>query len=324
MESGALGKTQDIIIGHHTHQFRLIRGWGDLDPEFYPVNDCHEMVIDKSGRIFLLTNECKNNILIYDRSGKLLGSWGHEYPGAHGLTLHGGEEGEALFITDYERHQVFKTDLAGQVLMILDYPVETRMYAGPEQYLPTETAVAPNGDIYVTDGYGLQYVIQYDSRGRYIRHWGGKGTADDAFDCVHGIAVDDRAPGGPTLLITSRNQNALKRFSLDGVYQETIYLPGSFVCRPVIKGDHIYAAVFRSGSNTQEASGYITILDKNNRVISTPGGTRPEYENGILKPQRQAPPIFIHPHDVCVDTDENLYVCQWKAGRSYPVKLERI
>lgn len=319
-----MGKTNDIIIGHHTHQYRLIRGWGDLDPQSHPVNDCHEMVIDRGGRIFLLTNECKNNILIYDRSGKLLGSWGHRYPGAHGLTLHDGAEGEVLFITDYERHQIIKTDLEGHVKMTLDYPVETGVYAGPEQYLPTETAVAPTGDIYVCDGYGLQYVIQYDGRGRYVRHWGGKGTGDDAFDCVHGIAVDQRTPGEPTLLITSRNQNVIKRFTLDGAYLETIYLPGSFVCRPVIKGDHIYAAVLRSGSNPLDASGYITILDKNNRVISTPGGTAPVYENAILKPQRQGSPIFIHPHDVCVDGDENLYVCQWKAGRSYPVKLERI
>jgi len=34
--------------------------------------------------------------------------------------------------------------------------------------------------------------------------------------------------------------------------------------------------------------------------------------------------IFKHPHDVCVDDDENLYVCQWNAGQSYPIKLLRI
>lgn len=282
------------------------------------------MVIDARGRIFLLTNECRNNILIYDSTGALLGSWGHDYPGAHGLTLHEEQEGEVLFITDYERHQVIKTDLTGRVKMTLDYPVDAGVYAHPGQYLPTETAVAPNGDIYVSDGYGLQFVIQYDATGRYIRHWGGRGEGPQHLDCGHGIAVDSRTPGETTLLITSRNENAFKRFSLEGAYLETIHLPGSFVCRPVIKGDHLYAAVFRSGSNTLEASGYVTILDKTNRVISTPGGTGPEYENGVLRPQQQASSVFIHPHDVCVDGEENLYVCQWKAGRSYPVKLERI
>ncbi|MEJ7829138.1 MAG: 6-bladed beta-propeller, partial [Segetibacter sp.] len=127
-----------------------------------------------------------------------------------------------------------------------------------------------------------------------------------------------------TLLITSRNHNAFKRFTLDGKYIETISLPGSFVCRPVIKGKFIYAAVFRSETNMNFGSGYITILDENNRVISTPGGTEPHYVDNKLQPQTQQSKVFIHPHDVCIDDDENVYVCQWKADKTYPIKLERV
>jgi hypothetical protein len=38
----------------------------------------------------------------------------------------------------------------------------------------------------------------------------------------------------------------------------------------------------------------------------------------------QQEPIFHHCHDVCVDEDKNLYVCQWNAGRTYPVRLVRV
>src|ERR1700712_366782 len=153
------------IIGHQPYQYKVIAGWGVLHEKQYPVKDCHEMVMDSKGRLFMLTNETRNNILIYNRDGKLTGSWGKTYPGGHGLTL-SNENGEAfLLITDCERRQVIKSTLDGKEIMIIDYPRETNAYANAAEYKPTETAVAPNGDIYVTDGYGLQYVIQYNYKG---------------------------------------------------------------------------------------------------------------------------------------------------------------
>jgi len=309
------------VIGHHTHRYEVIKNWGEQEPAKYPVNDCHEMVVDRRGRIYMLTNETRNNILIYNVNGRLLGHWGNSYPGAHGLSITDEGDEQFLFITDTDRHQVIKTTLDGREVMVIDYPKEIPAYQSAEQFKPTETA--PNGDIYITDGYGLQYVIQYNNKGQYIRHWGGRGDAPEQFNCVHGIAVDNRNPSQLTLIITSRNHNAFKRFTLDGQYLETIYLPGSFVCRPVIQGDFLYAAVFRSGTNTNFGSGYITILDKDFKVISTPGGTEPQYIDGLLQEQKQDKPVFIHPHDVCPYGDD-LIVCQWNAEKTYPVKLKRV
>ena len=313
-----------MIIGHGLYKYKVLKDWSKADSEHYPVADCHEMVLDKQGRLFLLTTETKNNILIYNQNGEVTGSWGHTYPGAHGLSI--GEEPngeEFLLITDIERHQVIKTSLTGEELMVIEYPSMINDYESKEQFNPTETAIAKNGNIYVTDGYGLQFVIQYDSSGKYIRHWGGKGRENHQFDCVHGIAIDYRK-SEPTLIITSRNENVFKRFTMDGQYISTIKLPGSFVCRPVIKDDKLYAAVFRSGTNMNFGSGYITILDENDRVISTPGGSEPIYENGVLQTQHQAVDAFIHPHDVCILPDKSIIVCQWKAGGLYPIKLEPV
>jgi peptidylamidoglycolate lyase len=311
------------LIGHNNFKYRVHADWGNLNPQQYPVNDCHEMVMDKSGLLYLLTNETRNNILVYTKDGQLKNSWGTTYPGAHGLTLSNENGEEFLYITDTVRHQVIKTTLTGTELMVLDYPREIALYASADEYKPTETIIAPNGDIYVTDGYGHQFVIQYNSKGQYIRHWGGRGNSVDQFDCVHGIAIDNRSDD-PTLLITSRNHSMLKRFTMIGEYLNSIHLPGSFICRPVVSGKQVYGAVFRSGHNQNMGSGYITIIDENNRVISTPGGTEPVYVNGILQEQKQEGDTFIHPHDVCVDADENLYIPQWNSGKTYPVMLERV
>lgn len=314
-------------IGHNGFKYRAVPGWGVLDAGKNPVNDCHEMVQDAKGRIILLTNETKNNILIYDKSGKLLETWGHSYPGGHGLTLGGEGNDQYLLICDTDRNQVIKTDLKGKELMKLDYPRETGKYDYPSQFKPTETAINPaNGDIYVVDGYGLNYVTQYDKNGKLIRQWGGKGDTNETFDCCHGITVDRRVAANPTLLVTDRRHNALKRFSLDGKYQSTIALPGSYICRPVIRGENIYGAVFRSTSDAYPDSGYIQILDKNDKVISTPGGSAPTYQDGKLAEQRKdrTNSPFLHPHDVLVDEDDSIYVAQWASKKTYPIKLERV
>lgn len=323
----SFGRQSATMIGHNSHRYRVLEGWGVLDAGKNPVKDCHEMVEDARGRLIMLTNETRNNILIYDKSGKLLETWGNSYPGGHGLTLsnEGGEQ--FLFITDTNRSQVIKTDLKGRELLKLDYPREVGKYDYPGQFKPTETAVNPaNGDIYVADGYGMNYVTQYDAKGRYIRHFGGKGDTNETFDCCHGVLVDTRDAKNPTLLVTDRGHMQLKRFTLDGKYLATIPVPGSFICRPVLKDKNLYAAVYRSTSQANANSGYITIFDKKDRVISTPGGTEPKYVKNVLQEQQKDSSFqdFRHPHDVCVDGEGSIYVPQWASGKTYPLKLERV
>ncbi len=314
---------RDLIIGHHTHRYKIDMHWGALNADFYPVNDCHEMVQDSKGRILLLTNHTKNNVIVYDKSGRLIDVWGTEYPGAHGLSLHveGGED--FLYISDNERHEIIKTSIDGKLIMTIPYPKDSGLYKGPEEFIPTETAIAPNGDIYVADGYGLQYILHYNSKGTLLNVFGGRGVGDAYFDNAHGICFDDRDKSNPSLLITARQQNALKRFTLDGQLIEVIPLPGAFICRPVIHKNHVFLATIWSGQGLAN-SGFVSILNAENRMISAPGGSRPQYIDGTLQAMHQTSKIFQHPHDVCVDDDENLYVAQWNAGKTYPIKLVRV
>ncbi|MEX0275627.1 MAG: 6-bladed beta-propeller [Flavobacteriaceae bacterium] len=314
---------KDVIIGHDTHRYKIDLNWGALNSQYYPVNDCHEMVQDSKGRILLLTNHTKNNIIIYDTSGHLLETWGTDYPGAHGLTLHNENGEEFLYISDNLRHEVIKTTLDGKEVQVFPYPRESGKYDTKEQYIPTETTIAPNGDVFVADGYGKQYILHYNADGELLTVFGGKGDEDHLFNNAHGICMDNRGPGGPTLLITARQQNKLKRFSMDGRFLESYDLPGAYICRPVIHGDHVYLATIWSGDGS-EGTGFVSILDKDNRLISAPGGCTPRYRNGALDPMYQAIKIFYHPHDVCVDKDENLYVAQWNSGKTYPIKLIRV
>lgn len=315
---------QNLILGHNEKRYKINTRWSKADVSRYPVNDCHEMVQDASGRILLLTNDTHNNIIIYDKNGKLLDAWGKEYPGAHGLTLFNENGTDVLFICDNNRHQVIKTTIDGRVLLALDFPRETGQYAKAEEFIPTETAIAANGDIYVADGYGKDFIIQYDARGNYIRHFGGRGDTPAHLLNAHGICVDTRVKDRPTLLVSSRQQCAFKRYTMEGVYLETIALPGAWVCRPVIKGEYLYAAVLQSQRRQGMQSGFVTILDKTNKVVSNLAGSDPVYTNQGIKEMYQTLNVFQYPHDVCIDDEENVYVAQWNSGKTFPYKLEPV
>ncbi|MBD0831909.1 NHL repeat-containing protein [Aestuariibaculum sediminum] len=315
---------KDVIIGHNSHQYKVDMAWGNLNANVTPVKDCHEMVQDSKGRIVLLTNHTKNNVIIYDKSGKFISSWGTEFPGGHGLTLVKENGEDFLLITDYERHQVIKTTIDGKKVFEIDFPSETGLYERKEQFKPTETTVLPNGDFYVADGYGSQYITHYNHKGELLNIFGGKGTENGQFLNAHGICYDNRDKNNPSLLISARSMNILKRFDLKGNFLESIPVPGALICRPVIHKNDIYFAVLKSKNAPNSDSGFLLIMNEKNEVVSCPGATAPSYANGNLDELYQTVRLFQHPHDVCIDDDENMYVAQWNSGQTYPIKLTRV
>ena len=334
-------KEDENIIGHGDYKYKVIKDWARLDPVKNPVLNCHEMVMDSKGRLIMITDEIKNNIFIYDKSGKLLDTWGTWFPGGHGLTLSKEGEEDFLFVADCgwylgrdskwhkQEGRVLKMSTDGQLIFNIGHPATIGVYEQDEPFMPTEVAVAPNGDFYVADGYGSDYILQYNARGEFIRRFGGNKEAqkEEKLANAHGVAVDLRDPQNPVLICTSRNENCFKYFTLDGKFIKTVELPGLYVCRPVLDDNNIYAGVCwsktREGKGWVKDTGFVTIME-DDKVVSNPGGTAPEYVDGKLQPMYQDSQIFNHGHDVCVDEDKNLYVCQWNANKSYPIKLERV
>lgn len=330
-------KLSETVIGHGDFKYKVHASWGDLDRTITPIKNCHEMVMDSKGRLIMVGDDVHNNVLIYDKSGKLLDSWGVRYKGGHGLSIWNDGSEDYLFICD-TKGSLIKTTTNGRELMIIGHPSEYGAYDKDAPFKPTESAIGPNGDIYLADGYGSNYVLQFTKDGEFIRKIGdGRGTEQNQFQTAHGVCIDARGSGEPTLLITSRAANCFKRFTLDGKYIEQIDLPGAFVCRPVIHNKNLYSGVCWSSEidyvegeknthpyNINPNSGFVTILDERGKVLSNPGGTEPKYKKGKLQRMVQEQAIFKHCHDVCVDNDENLYVCQWNANKAYPVKLERV
>jgi len=310
-------------LGQGDFQYRVISDWGVLDQDT-PVKNCSAMVTDARGRIYLLTDHVKNNIIIYQKDGTLAGKWGNQFPGAHGLQIIEEQGREMLFITDIKRHRVFKTTLDGEIVMELMYPKQTGKYANETEFRPSWTLHLTNGDFFVLDGYGKDYIMRYNRAGKLLNIFGGT-DGGIAHWGPHGGTIDTRGPGETEMLIAMSDQQTIKRLTLDGNLIQEVKLPGSNPRMIQIVGEHMFVPHLADNwPKDRNSRGYISVLDRNFQVIANIGGTAPKYVDGGLQPMREQGGIFRHPHDLVVASDGAIYVPQFASGSTYPIKLEQI
>lgn len=308
------------VLGQGKFRYRPVAGWGVLDDKT-PVKNCSAMVIDSKGRIFLLTDHLKNNVITYNKDGELLGKWGTQFPGAHGLQIVKEENREVLFITDLNLNRVFKTTLDGEILMELTYPKSIGKYASEKEFRPSWTLHLSNGDFFVLDGYGKDYIMRYNRDGKLLNYFGGP-EGGIAHWGPHGGIIDARGSGDPELVIAMSDQQTIKRLTLDGKLIKEIHLPGSNPRMIQIVGDHMFVPHLADNwPKDRQSLGYISVLDRDFKIVSNIGGSAPHYVNGKLQPMQQQGGFFRHPHDLVVASDGAIYVPQFASGNTYPVKL---
>jgi hypothetical protein len=318
--------SQKPILGTGDHTYEVTHDWGDL-PADIKYGNTHGVVEDSQGRIYIhhtvnAASESSDSMVVFDANGKFIKSWGKDFKGgAHGLYIHREGSTEYLYLCDTKRALVVKATLDGEELFTLGYPDESPAYKPAAdgtkiKYSPTNLTIAPNGDIYVGDGYGSSFVNQYTKDGKYIRTFGGKGTAAGQLDCPHGIIVDTRGPT-PILMIADRGNHRIQTFTLDGQ-------PISF-----IGGTNLpcYFNFYKNGDNVvPDLGARVTLLDKNNNVIEQLGDDSAANKWGdVRKLNREAftPGKFVCPHGACFDHEGNIYVVEWvEVGRVS--KLRRV
>jgi hypothetical protein len=313
---GANKSGSKIVLGGGAHTYELVKDWGQL-PSGVKYGYTHGVQIDSHNRV-ILHNQSKDSVIIFDHLGKYIKSWGPEFQkGAHGCLLRKENGTEYLYLSDYERHVVVKTTLDGETLWTLNWPQDSGVYKSEAEFKPTNVAVAPNGDIYVADGYGLSYIHQYTSDLKRIRTWGGKGSEPGKLDCPHGIWVDTRS-AQPILMVTDRANGRLQTFTMDGKHI-------GFLTDAMRRPCHFDQA--KNGDLLiPDLWGVVTIYDKNNKPVAQLGDNQGVWEKQgwpNLSHESWQPGKFISPHAACWDKRGDMYVVEWIAeGRV--TKLRRV
>lgn len=288
--------------------------WFQL-PAGFPLGDCHGLAVDKRDHVFLLQQNGDDKhpaVLEFDAVGKFVKGWGNRFAkGAHGLAYdaRGGEE--FLYIVDYDSADaVVKCTLDGKELQTFKKPIHAA-YPGGNNYRPTDVAVAPNGDVYVTDGYGQSLIHRYTADGKHVQTIGWKGNGPGQFDCPHGICIDSRGKE-PVLLVADRANVRVQVLSLTGEHRQTIISRGlRYPCTLRVHGDvTIIPDLF----------GAVLVWDKEYKHVATVGahpdmrpGQWPSHVAGYPNVPREdrLDGRFISPHGIARNSKGVIFVGEW-------------
>ena len=296
--------------------FDTVPGWG-LSPEGKSViGPTHgAVVIDKAGNIYTSSDM---GVFVFSPDGKVIRRFLEgDYTRLHDMEIRTEGDTEYIYGARNANAEGIKFNAeTGAVVLKLPFPKESGLDL--KQFSPTAITVAPNGDIFLSDGYASNHIFKFDKTGKYLMHFGTKGNDLQQFNTAHGMTLDTRYEP-PRLLICDRNhqpKGRLLHYSLDGEFIEEIVTGLGMPTSAAVQGDYV---------SVPDLHGRLVILDKSNTIIAVLGhNPDPAKRVNYNVPQDQwIEGIFSGTHGSYWDNDGNLYVQDWNvSGRI--MKLVRV
>jgi len=291
-------ENMSTTYGSGKYKYELVDNWAKY-PEGWDFVDVCGLSVDSQDRVYVL-NRGAHPVMVFDREGNLLKSWGEGFFGrAHGTCI--GPDG-SVYCTDDHKHTVSKFTPEGELLMLLgheDQPSDTGyvkkadLYeslaaikrGGPPFNRPTGVVLSSSGEIYVSDGYGNARVHKFSSDGTLLFSWGEPGRDPGQFRLPHCVRVDGR----DRVWVADRENNRLQIFDAQGGFRGLL----SGLGRPddiAIDGEEtVYVAELERG---------VSIFSIDGKLLSRWGCEGEVKEDDL----------FIAPHAIAVDSRGDLYV----------------
>ncbi len=294
--------------------YEVAQNWEQM-PDGYIHRDVVGVAVDSRDRVYLITR-ADARVFVYERDGSFVTAWGEDVftPQTHGIAA--GPD-DSIYTVDDGGHTVRKFTLEGKQLMVLGnsgVPSDTGYDAkrgvasikkgGAPFNRPTNLAVGADGDLYVSDGYGNARIHRFSPQGELLQSWGEPGTGPGQFNVPHDIAL---APDG-RLLVADRENDRIQIFSPEGEYLDE----WPHIQRPtgihIDSGGRVYVSSlwWRVGQKSQrhglirfDLPGHISILDLDGNLLLR-----------WISADRCAPGNFCAPHDICVDSQGDIYVAE--------------
>jgi len=279
-------------------------GWAAAPLDLGPTHG--GLVIDREGRLWAGTDG-PHGVVAFGPDGAFVASipW---LAGSHALLLHEVDGEERLIAAQLRTHRVVEARLDGTLLWELGPPLECGAYATDEAYQPTAVALAPDGRLYVADGYGTSLIHEYDAQRHWVRSFAGLGEGDGQCHVPHGLAIDTRF-GEPRLLVCDRENRRLLHFDLDGrflgVHAKGLRRP----CAVAFLGDRLAVA---------ELEGRVALLDRDGELVGAAGdnGNAGQRANFDVAPADWRTDVLCAPHALAFDAAGDLLVEDWnRSGR---------
>jgi hypothetical protein len=291
-------------------EFTAVADWLKL-PEGRPnLGNMHgDVAVSSAGEVYVSVQDATAGVQVYAPDGRFLRNVANAPSDFHGFVIRKQDDGEFIYGATMRGQTVYKLRLDGGIAMTIgsssipDQFKTKNARSGQLALVLTGVDVAPNGDIYVADGYASDFIHRFDKAGKYLSSFGGK-AAPYSFNTLHKLAIDTRFT--PVRIIAvDRANNRVVHMSLTGEFLGV-----------VAKDLLLPAAVTISGDNAiiGELNGRVTLLDKNGAVV-TRVGANTEQGTGTNKipPAQWKTGLVLSPHGVAINDKGDLFVAEFNA-----------
>lgn len=307
------------VIGSGEYSYECDHYWGKLPDGHSYGNASHGVAFDDQGLLYVTHQGTPDSVFVFDPDGKFVKSLVPDHSArperasGHGIDIRKEEDGkEYIYLSPSDSSMSFtKATLDGEIVWTRGKP-ELQKDADLElgRYRPTNASFAPNGDVYLGDGYGSGYIFHYTADGKFVGYFGGTGTEDGKFKTPHGQWLDDR-DGTPKTAVCDRANARLQWFDMDDKHLRT--LDGFLFPADIdIRGDLMVVP---------DLHARVTLLGAKNEVLAQLGDDeawRARVLDGKekMRASRDKWPAgkFVHPHDAAFDEHGNLFVAEWVVG----------
>jgi len=280
--------------------FAVLEGWGRL-PEGWRYVEAAGVAVDSKDNVYVF-NRGEHPVIVFDREGNFLRSWGEGLVGrAHGITI--GPD-DLVWLTDDGNHTIRQFTPEGKLLLTIGDPDKPATLQGGKPFnRPTHVALSPStGDLFISDGYGNSRVHKYDPKGRHLFSWGEPGTDPGCFNLPHNIATD--AEG--LVYVADRENHRIQIFDEQGQYLgqlNNLHRPcGLLIDRR--EGGQIYVGELGTdlavNQNVPNLGGRVSILSLKGDLLGRIGD----------RFRGEKPGQFVAPHGVVTDSRGDLYVAE--------------
>lgn len=256
-------------------------------PAGWTFDETPGVAVDNNEHVFVF-HRGPHPIMEFDKEGKLVRNWGDGvFVRPHALKFDA--EG-SLWAADDLGHMVVKMDAQGRVRMVLGRK-NTKGETDNTFNRPTDIAFAPNGDVYISDGYGNSRVVKYTRDGQYVTAWGKKGTGEGEFNLPHSVAVDKQG----RVYVGDRENHRMQIFDANGKF--------------LMQWKHVgspWGIVITPDESIFLCDGY------NNRILKL--NLKGEVL-GVLGGPGKLPGLLDFAHHLAVGPSRNIYVAEIKNWR---------
>ncbi|MFQ5860555.1 MAG: peptidyl-alpha-hydroxyglycine alpha-amidating lyase family protein [Dehalococcoidia bacterium] len=288
-----------MLVGSGKLTYEVAEGWGRLPPGWV-WDQVPAVAVDSRDRVHVFSRGL-HPVMVFDRDGNLLTSWGEGlFDDPHGICI--GPD-DHIYLVDRGAHVVMKFTPEGQLLMTLGkrgQPSEggepfvrlgrTISPGGEPFNLPTDVALSPAGEIYVSDGYGNSRVHRFSPDGRLLLSWGTAGDGPRQFNLPHSVWIDQYG----RVYVADRENHRIQLFTPEGEYL-TQWTGFRQPCKIFMDAEeYIYVA---------ELGHRVSILDRDGQLQARWGG------------EGKAPGQFIGSHGIWADSRGDIYVGEALQGQ---------